>query len=405
MIMFGADLSWLPGLLQTVKALPHLTVVQHRLFDPWIAEWDAFGELYPLVHRPAHYYGLLMFLAGLAFVARQEMRPIRMWALAGVIWGMMAGFNYTFAATLGISIAIAAVVVLSLGERDGAKRLAVSALCLAAASIPANVFVLILGGALNSQAGSALRLAPAALAVTKFGSLFARIHSGAAVLLLSFAALVILSYGLQLFGLKEMVMKCRDWRRPTALIATVLAAAFAVSFLAGMLLTSSNIGEVSNNIIFLQPTGWILGLFAAGTLARWAKPSPLGWRVGILAFLLLFAPIQGLIAFNFGYKVVIGRDLLQALRRVEEASNKSNVIAFEPANLPSRSILGTAPTANNFYFTALTGLRGYLSTPGYTRDSAGPDGAEIYRTRSARSRGSQPGSPMQATSMNCAKTA
>jgi hypothetical protein len=57
LLLFGADFSWVFGVLQTIKAVPDLELAREKLFEPWIFQ-AGFNMLYPLVHRPAYYHGL-----------------------------------------------------------------------------------------------------------------------------------------------------------------------------------------------------------------------------------------------------------------------------------------------------------------------------------------------------------
>jgi len=66
---------------------------------------------------PAHYHSLLVCLAAIALLF-QFQRGRRDWIAAGLLLGLLAGFNFTLAATFGIS-AVGGVILLWLqGKKD-----------------------------------------------------------------------------------------------------------------------------------------------------------------------------------------------------------------------------------------------------------------------------------------------
>ena len=73
-VVLGADLSWLPDgvkfCINIIRSNDFST-----LFMPWIGR-HPFGVMYPLVHRPAHYHGLLFVVMGLS-VLSGSIKPIQ----------------------------------------------------------------------------------------------------------------------------------------------------------------------------------------------------------------------------------------------------------------------------------------------------------------------------------------
>jgi hypothetical protein len=379
-ILFGADFSWVLGVSQMVKALPNLELAKQKLFDPWIF-WSAFSELYPLVHRPAYYHGLLIFLAGLACVAGRGGKSDISWVIAGLVWGLMAGFNYTLAAIMGTAVICGAGFYFFSGDRDRVRQLILCAAMLALASVPANLFIM--NSAADYKSTFSFSFAPGQLAKDVYGGLLGTQHSSLVVLFVSTAAFIVVSYGLKLFGVWSMLSGtgCRFHSNKPAM--TVIFGAFAISFALGFLVENEGYGGTSNNIILFQPTGWMMGLFAVYPIFLWIKQGRTRIRSATLASLLLIGPLQALPLFNLGYKVVIGSEFLSTMSRIKAEANPMDVVAFLPDSVQAQPILSTAPTTNNFYVAALTGLKAYYTTRAYTENLSEPgrDGAEIYDNR------------------------
>jgi hypothetical protein len=382
LVLFGADFSWVLGILQTGKALPHPALAVQRLFDPWVF-WSAFSQIYPLVHRPAYYHGLLMLLAGLACVTGRGAHAKRSWPLAGLIWGLMAGFNYTLAATLGIALVGASGFYFVRSGRDRARQLMLAAVTLALASVPANIFVLLRGGLVENAASPLVSFAPGALARLFYGDMLAPLHADLLILPASILVFIVVSYGLKLVALPWMFNGTERFRS-NAPAMTVLLIVFVISFALGFLVMNESYGDASTNIILFQPTGWVLGLFAVYPLYRWLKRGRTLARPVALSFLLSIGAIQAIAAFNFGYKIVIAPDFAAALARIKGDADPMDVVAFLPDGVNSKSILGDALGANNFYVSALTGLKAYFTTRAYTQSfsTSGASGAAVYEERS-----------------------
>jgi hypothetical protein len=379
-ILFGADFSWLLGILQTVKALPNVELVKQKIFEPWVF-WSAFSQLYPLVHRPAYYHGLLMFLAGLACIAGRDGKRDRSWIVAGLIWGLMAGFNYTLAVTMGVAVICGAAFYIYARDRDRVRQFAIGAASLVLGSLPANVFIL--GSLDGSKANSLFSLAPGALATGVYGSLFNMLNSSVLVFLSSTIVFIVVCYGLKLAGLWPMLSGTGYRFRSNIPAMTIILNVFAISFALGFLLNTNGSDAVS--VILFQPTGWILGLYAVYPIFRWINRGRTRLRYPAVAVLLLIGPLQALPLFNLGYKVTITPEFLSAMRKIKAEANPSDVVAFLPDAVQTQPILGAAPRTNNFYVAAFTGLRGYYTTRAYTaRDSGlGAAGDKLYDERTS----------------------
>jgi len=375
-VVFGSDLSWLPGVMRVVTNLSQPELATARLFSPWY-EWNSFGSTLPLVHRPAYYHGLLQFLGGCVILLIERFTA-RAWLVSGAIWGLMAGFNYTLAATVGLAAMTAAAISYSTKRRPQAKTFAVCAGAIALGSIPANLVVLASRTAARSQ--DVLSWAPGSFAVRRWAAVIPESVGSTGTLLLSVALLVGLSYGLRLAGLPKMMTAQLRFKKHQPL-ALLLAVAAATSFAVGMLFAFRGPGGISNNIIFLQPTGWILGLFALVPIVRLMRG---GHRVGqwLIVIAVLFGIVQSFLAFNFANRIVISPATLAACEFVRTRSNPIDVVAFVPNSLVARGILGPDETLNNFYIPAFTGLRGYFSSENYTLLAIdAPDSEKVYRER------------------------
>ncbi len=378
LVIFGAGFSWMPGLLQVIVKMADWPAAQERLFTSW-TDWGAIGSLYPLVHRPAYYHGLLFLLAGLASLVHSRNNGKGQWVVAGLVWGLMAGFNYTLAASMGIALVIAALGFAAGRRYQAAARLAVGAGCLALASLPANFFILASVAAATSDSAP-FAWAPGEFATTAYGWMFNKLGSGVLVSICSMIMLCALGYGLAAVGMLRLFQRKLRFARHGE-IAAILAVLFLLCATTGFLLRFEGIGGAANNIIFLQPIGWLLGLFATYPLTRWVRGKAPLVRLAVAGMLLIGA-IQGIASFNLGYRIVIEPPMLDVLTRIRQASAPTDVIAFLPDSLKSEKILGGEATANNFYVSALTGLRSYFTTDGYSLPNVpGEAGRQDYFNR------------------------
>jgi hypothetical protein len=379
-ILFGADFSWMLGLLQTVKALPNLDLAKQKLFEPWTF-LSGFSTLYPLIHRPAYYHGLLMFLAGLSCVAGRAGNSTISWVVAGLFWGLMSGFNYTLATITGAAIVCGAGFYIFSEDCGRARQLLYCAGILAVASVPANIFVLLLKSVADYKATSLFTFAPGELPNAIFGGLFGTQQSRLGVLFLSTIVFIFVSYGLKLCGVWPMLNGAGFRFRSNRPAMIIILSAFAISFALGLLVKNENYGGASNNIILFQPTSWMMGLFAVYPLFVWIKNGRNRVRTAILACLLFIGTLQALPLFNFGYRLIISEEFLSTMLRIRSTASVMDVVAFLPDSVQAQGILGVPPSVSNFYITALTGLRAFYTTRAYTEIFSGQNSSETYDNR------------------------
>ena len=110
LLLGGGGLGWFFGALQAAAHASQLAAMRAVLFFDWTS-WDGVNSILPLVHRPAHYNGLLICLAAINILLRPE-RSRRHWVLAGLMFGLMAGFNFTLAATFGTAAVVGSLIFL-----------------------------------------------------------------------------------------------------------------------------------------------------------------------------------------------------------------------------------------------------------------------------------------------------
>src|ERR1039458_7933391 len=134
LLLLGAGgLGWFFGALQTATHASQFAVLRAALFSDW-SSWDGVDSILPLIHRPAHYHGLLICLAAITLLFRPD-RSRRDWLLAGLLLGLMAGFNFTLAATFGLATVFACLVFLLQRRQREARDLAWFALFIFIASL------------------------------------------------------------------------------------------------------------------------------------------------------------------------------------------------------------------------------------------------------------------------------
>jgi hypothetical protein len=386
LILFGGDPSWVLGMLQALKAvaLDSHAVVQ-KAFGSWFG-WSVVSSTYSLIHRPAQYSGILLSLAGLATAIDRDYRSTRSWIIAGLIWGLMAGFNYHLAAVIGIALVISCAIAWFRSDHETACRLALCAAVLALASTIANFFILGEGN-LFTEASPAMislhskalfRWAPSAFLRYANGWILPN-RSGVVTLIAALIIFMVMTYGLRLFGLWSMLRGGGFRFRRHAAPASIVLIAFVILFLTGMLFVTEGRGlGAADNIIFFQPTAWMLALFATYPLTCWSRRHRTWSRPALLAFLLLALPVQAFLSFNLGNKVVIKPEVVAALERIKRESATGDVIAFLPDSLPGEPILGPPTFAANYFVSALTGLKAYFSVRGmselYSYGDTGPNG-------------------------------
>jgi hypothetical protein len=379
LILFGGNLSWLLGAAQTLRYMFDVDGFRARLFEPWL--WTGVGTLYPLVHRPAHYHGLVILLVGLAAILRKGSKDASAWAIAGLILGLLAGFNYLLAFACGLSICLAAIGQAVWGSKRNFVNAALCTFVLALASIPANYFVLYKVGMSHAGYASAIHFSYDAMAQYAFGALFERLP-GILRSAFSVAMFLVISYGLCLFGVPSLArgyINCLSTRR---VIGALLAICFAVCFLLGFFIRY-DVRSFAINIAILEPTVWLLAFFAVRPITSWLSSTGRFVRGCSVAFLVLIGPAQAIPLFNLGYKVVLSRQFVEAMDQIKRESALTDVVAAWPESVKAYGILGKPPEAANFYISALSGLRSYFSVRGYTEQATGDD-KEVYHKRYLR---------------------
>ena len=183
-------------------------------------------------------------------------------------YGLSAGFNYTLAAVVGCAVALASVILFIRRRYTQARHLAVCAASVGIGGMPANAFVL--GGLSPQPGGSFLPGAPGLFAVNRWAHLMPSGLNHNVVLILAVTLLFVVSYGLRLAGLRSVACAKLRFERHGNL-ALIMALATVASLCIGLLFEFRGPGGINNNIIFLQPTGWLMGLFSHRTPVRVAS--------------------------------------------------------------------------------------------------------------------------------------
>jgi hypothetical protein len=366
LLLLGAGgLGWTIGILQTAVHATHFVAMRERLFSSWTA-WDGADAVRPLVHRPAHYHGLLICLAAINVLLRPE-RSRRHWLLAGLLLGLMAGFNFTLAATFGAAAVLGSVVLFLQRKRDDAQNLAWLALFIFIGSLPVNAEML-LSGFHNMAPGFPFRGPNLEYPTSVWGMWLGRILPVALVPLVSLIFLPIVAYGLKLFGVGALARIDLGEERHRGL-AMLLAVVFALSFVIGTFFPYQGIPQP---FIFLQPTFFILGFFSLRPIGAWLERNRTNWRAAALWGMLGLTWVQALMAFNFCYETSFGQDTVRALQDVRSTAMPEDVVAYLPSDLTQKPVWGYTQQSTNFAIMAMTGLDGYFSSQTYSRFNAVP---------------------------------
>jgi hypothetical protein len=366
LLLGTGGLGWFFGALQTAAHASQFTAMRAALFSEWTS-WDGINAMRPLVHRPAHYHSLLICLAAINLLLRPE-RSRRDWLLAGLLLGLMAGFNFTLAATFGVAAVAGSLIVFFLRRQSEARELAWLALFIFLGSLPVTAAML-LSGFHHPAAGFPFRGPNLEFPTAMWSELLGRMTPAALVPWASLIVFPIVAYGFKLFGLGAMARLDLGGERHRS-VAVVFAIAFAISFVIGMFFPYQGMGGIA--VVFLQPTLWILGLFSLRPIDAWLERSRGSWRPVALWAMLGLTWVQALGAFNFSYKVAFGQDTAQALQDVRLAASPDEVVAYLPSDLDATPIWGHAAESTNFAIMAMTGLDGYFSTETYTKFFAVP---------------------------------
>ena len=366
LLLGGGGLGWLFGVLQTASHASQFLTMRAALFRDWTS-WDGVDSILPLVHRPAHYHSLLICLAAINLLLRAE-RSRRDWVLAGLLLGLMAGFNFTLAATFGVAAVLGGVVLFLQRRQSDARDLAWLALFIFLGSLPVTGGML-LAGFHNTAPGFPFRGPNLQFSTATWGTSLSRIMPWAVVPWASLIVFPILAYGIKLVGLAPMLrLDLGDTRHRS--LAMVFALAGALSFVIGTFFPYQAFGGVG--VVFLQPTLWILGLFSLLPINAWMKQGRGSWRAITLWGILGLTWVQALGAFNFSHKIAFDQDTTRALQDIHLTAAPEEVVAYLPSELIATSIWGPTPASTNFAITALTGLDGYFSSEPYSKFFAVP---------------------------------
>lgn len=365
LLLGGGGFGWLFGLAQIAFHVIQPGTMRATLFSTWTA-LDGVDTIRPLVHRPAYYHGLLIVLAAITLLLRPD-RSRRDWYLAGLLLGLMAGFNFTLAATFGAAAVLGSLLLFSQRRREPACDLAGLALFLFIGSLPVNTRML-MSGFHNAAPGFPFRGPNLEYSTATWGPLLGRMVSPS---LVPFAALILFpvaAYGIKLLGMRGLAGISLGEERHRGL-ALLLLIVFTFSFLIGTFFPYQGSGEA---IIFLQPTFSILALFALHPIGAWVERNRGNWREAVLWGMLGLTWVQALVAFNFGSEAVFSRETVHLLQAIRLASAPDDVVAYLPSHLRERPIWGGEAESTNFSIMAMTGLDGYFSAERYSKFSAVP---------------------------------
>ncbi len=290
----------------------------------------------------------------------------------------MAGFNFTLAATFGVAAVSGSVILFLQRRQSDARDLAWLALFIFVGSLPVTAGML-LAGFHNTAPGFPFRGPNLEFSTAIWGTILGRLMPGALVPWASLIIFPIVAYGIKLLGLAPMARLDlgEDRHRP---LAMVFAVTFALSFVIGTFFPYQAFGGVG--IVFLQPTLWILGLFALRPINTWLGEGRGNWRAAALWGVLGLTWVQALAAFNFSHKIAFDKDTARALQEIRLTAAPDDVVAYLPSELSVTPIWGSPAASTNFAVTALTGLDGYFSSEPYSKFFAvpglsGSDPAEV----------------------------
>jgi len=367
LLLVGAGgLGWFFGALQTAVHASQFAVMRANLFSDWTS-WDGVDSILPLVHRPAHYHSLLIGLAAINLLLRAE-RSRRDWLVAGLLLGLMAGFNFTVAATFGVATVLACLLFFVRRRQNEARDLAWLALFIFIGSLPVTASML-LSGFHTVSSGFPFRGPNLELPTRIWGELLGRMMPRALIPWVALIVFPVVAYGVRLFGVGAMARFDLGEQRLRS-IAAVLAIVWALSFVIGTFFPYQGVGGIA--VVFIQPTLWILGLFSLRPIDAWLERNRGGWRPVALWGVLGLTCVQALGAFNFSSEAVFGRDAAQALQDIRSQAAPDDVVAYLPTVLTERPIWGHAQESTNYSIMAMTGLDGYFSSETYSISFAVP---------------------------------
>jgi hypothetical protein len=366
LLLGGGGLGWLFGLLQTAFHAAQFPAMRAALFTDWTS-WDGIDSILPLVHRPAHYHSLLICLAVINILLRTE-RSRRDWILAGLLLGLMAGFNFTLAATFGIASVFGGVILFLQRRQSDARDLVWLAFFIFVGSLPVTAGML-LAGFHNTAPGFPFSGPNLEFSTAIWGTILGRVMPGALVPWASLIVFPIVAYGIKLFGLVPMArLDLGEDRHRT--VAMVFVLAFVLSFVIGTFFPYQAFGGVG--IVFLQPTLWIVGLFSLRPIHIWMGQGRASWRAIFLWGILGLTWVQALGAFNFSHKVAFDKATTRGLQEIRLTAAPDDVVAYLPSELSVTPMWGSPTESTNFAVMALTGLDGYFSSEPYSKFFAVP---------------------------------
>lgn len=367
LVLLGAGgVGWLLGALQTAANALHLAAFQAWLFTEWTS-WNGVDLILPLVHRPAHYHSLLISLAAITLLL-QFQSGRRGWIAAGLLLGLMAGFNFTLAATFGISAATGAILLWLNQRKEDARDLTWLASFILMGGLPV-IASMLLAGFHNPAPGFPFRGPNLEFTTSLWGGLLKRVFPALVVPIAALVVFPILTFGIRLFGLPMMLRADLGDRRHRG-FASMLAIACILSFVVGTFFPYKALGGVA--VIFVQPTLWILGLFSLIPIVTWLERHRASvWPV-VLWGLLGIAWLQALGAFNLGRRAVFSGETVNALAEIRSSTPPDEVVAYMPTGLIESADFGHATETTNFTITAFTGLDGYVSSETYSTAFAVP---------------------------------
>jgi hypothetical protein len=257
-------------------------------------------------------------------------------------------------------------------RKDAARDLAWLALFIFIGSLPVNVGML-LSGFHNMAPGFPFRGPNLEFPTSVWGARLGRILPSALVPLSSLILFPIVAYGIKLFGIiplarMELAQPGAGEGRNRGL-AALMAIVFGISFVISTFFPYQGL-EVG--IIFLQPTFWILALFALRPINTWLERNRANWRAICLWGILGLTCVQDLLAFNFSYEETFMPDSVRALEDIRREAGADDVVAYLPSSITQKGVWSYTQQSTNFAVMALTGLDGYFSTDTYSEFNAVP---------------------------------
>jgi hypothetical protein len=363
LLLLGAGaVTWTFGLIETVIHVGAPPQMSAALFTEWTA-WDAMSSIRSLVVRPAQYNGLLICLTAIDVLLRSQ-RTRQDWIVAGLLLGLMAGFNYTLAATLGVAALGACLLLHVRRDRGEARDLAWLTGFIFVGALPINLIMLSVGFR-HIVPGVPLIGPNLDTPVDLWGDLFGHVVPSALLPLACSLFFPIGTYGIRLFGLRAM-MRGQIAGLAHRGVGTMLAVAFALSFSLGTFFTFHDIGGAPAEKILLQPTLWMLGIYALQPLLSWLERGRRSWRGVALWGMLGLTWVQSLAAFGYSQKVAFSADTASAFRDIRAAASPDDVIVYLPVSRRATPILGAPHEFLDYAVMAMTGLDGYFSDQAFS---------------------------------------